>query len=177
MNLPVPPLWLRRVLIAPLVWLAAGWVLLVGVPVAVILLLLVSYRLPGWFKPLRVLGFAIVYLACEFVGLAVLLVLWVASGFGRLLQRDTFQRLHYGLLKRNLDVLFAFGRRFFALEVVSAGPDEQVGSQGPGEPDRPLIVLSRHGGPGDSFRWCASCSAGAVGGPGSCSSRPCSSTR
>lgn len=151
MTLPVPPRWVRRLLIAPVVWFVSGWLLLVAAPFGVIVLLLVSYRLPGWLKPLRVLGFAAVYLACEFVGLTVLLLLWLGSGFGRLLHRDTFQRLHYGLMKRVLDVLFAFGRRFFALRVVTAGPVLPGVHDEPTEQDRPLIMMSRHGGPGDSF--------------------------
>jgi 1-acyl-sn-glycerol-3-phosphate acyltransferase len=151
MNLPVPPVWVRRLVIAPLVWIVSGWLLVVAVPLGVIVLLLVSYRLPGWLKPLRVLGFAVVYLACEFVALTVLFLLWVASGFGARLDRDVFQRLHYGLLKRALDVLFAFGRRFFALEVVTAGPVLPGRHDRPSDEERPLSVMSRHAGPGDSF--------------------------
>ncbi len=147
----VPPRWLRRLVITPLVWAVAGWLLIVAVPVAVIVLLLVSYRLPGWLKPLRVLGMAVVYLACEFITLTVMFVLWVASGFGYAMRTDLFQRLHYGLLKRALDVLLAFGRRFFALTVVTAGPVLPGRHEVPTTEQRPLLVMSRHGGPGDSF--------------------------
>lgn len=147
----VPPQWLRRLVLAPLVWALAGWLLVVAVPLAVVVLLLVSYRLPAWFKPLRVLGMAVVYLACEFVALSVMFVLWVASGFGYAMRSDVFQRLHYGLLKRSLDVLLAFGRRFFALTVVTAGPVLPGRHESPAQDLRPLLVMSRHGGPGDSF--------------------------
>ena len=117
-----------------------------------LLLVLVSFALPPWFKPLRVLGFAIVYLALEVVGLTILFLTWVASGFGWKIRSDFFIRLHYGLLRGLLETLFVFGRRFFCLTVVRAGSMDMDDLDGDGErDDRPRLVLSRHAGPGDSF--------------------------
>ncbi|MFN8167385.1 MAG: 1-acyl-sn-glycerol-3-phosphate acyltransferase [Candidatus Nanopelagicales bacterium] len=152
MDLWLPPRWLRRLVLAPAVWFLGVWLLLLTLPTALLLLLLVSFALPGWLKPLRVGGFAVVYLACEVVALTVCFLTWVASGFGWALRRPFFVRLHYGLMRGLLETLFVFARRFFQLTVVRAGSADPDDLDGDGAPDdRPRIVMSRHAGPGDSF--------------------------
>ena len=152
MNLWLPPYLVRRLIVAPLVWALGVWLILFTVPVILLVLVLVSFALPPWFKPLRVLGFAIVYLALEVVGLTVLFLTWIASGFGWKLSSPFFVRLHYGLLRGLLESLFVFGRRFFSLTVVRAGAMDMDDLDGDGvRDDRPRLVLSRHAGPGDSF--------------------------
>ena len=151
-NLWLPPYWLRRLVIAPLIWFFGVWLILFAMPAVLLVLVLVSFALPPWFKPLRVLGFAIVYLALEVVGLTILFLTWVASGFGWKIRSDFFIRLHYGLLRGLLETLFVFGRRFFCLTVVRAGSMDMDDLDADGErDDRPRLVLSRHAGPGDSF--------------------------
>jgi 1-acyl-sn-glycerol-3-phosphate acyltransferase len=121
-------------------------------PVILLVLVLVSFALPRWLKPLRIAGFAVVYLALEVVGLTTLLLTWIASGFGWKLRSPFFTRLHYGLLRGLLETLFVFGRRFFSLTVVRAGAMDMDDLDGDGvRDDRPRLVLSRHAGPGDSF--------------------------
>jgi 1-acyl-sn-glycerol-3-phosphate acyltransferase len=151
-NLWLPPYWVRRLVVAPLVWTVGVWLILGTIPVVLLVLVLVSFALPPWFKPLRVVGFAIVYLAMEVVGLTVLFLTWVSSGFGWKQGSPFFVRLHYGLLRGLLETLFVFGRRFFALTVVRAGSMDMDDLDGDGvRDDRPRLVLSRHAGPGDSF--------------------------
>ena len=152
MNLWLPPYWVRRLVVGPLVWALGVWLIVFTMPAVLLVLVLVSFALPPWFKPLRVLGFAIVYLALEVVGLTILLLTWVASGFGWKLRSPFFTRLHYGLLRGLLETLFVFGRRFFALTVVRDGSMDLDDLDGDGRrDDRPRLVLSRHAGPGDSF--------------------------
>lgn len=152
MNLWLPPTWLRRLVIAPLVWFSGVWLILFAIPWILLLLVLVSFALPPWFKPLRVLGFAIVYLGLEVVGLTILFATWVASGFGWKIRNPFFTRLHYGVLRGLLETLFVFGRRFFCLTIVRAGSIDMDDLDGDGvHDDRPRLVLSRHAGPGDSF--------------------------
>ncbi|MCA0330773.1 MAG: 1-acyl-sn-glycerol-3-phosphate acyltransferase [Actinobacteria bacterium] len=152
MRLPVPPYLVRRLLVAPLVWVFGVWLLLFMFPVGLLVLVLVSFALPPWLKPLRVIGFAVVYLACEVVGLTLLLLTWIASGFGWKLRSPFFQRLHYGVLRGLLETLWVFGRRMFALTIVRAGDMDMDDLDGDGVHDaRPRLVLSRHAGPGDSF--------------------------
>jgi 1-acyl-sn-glycerol-3-phosphate acyltransferase len=151
-NLWLPPTLVRRLVIAPLVWALGVWLWLFSIPAVVILLVLVSFALPPFFKPLRVFGFALVYLAIEVIALTMLFLTWIGSGFGWKLRSPFFVRLHYGMLRGLLETLFVFGRRFFALTIVRAGSIEPDDLDGDGEPDnRPRIMMSRHAGPGDSF--------------------------
>jgi 1-acyl-sn-glycerol-3-phosphate acyltransferase len=148
----LPPTWVRRLVLAPAVWFLGIWLILFTLPVALLVLLLVSFALPGWLKPLRVAGFAVVYLGCEVVALTVCFLTWVASGFGWAIRRPLFVRLHYGLMRGLLETLFVLGSRFFHLRVVRAGVIDPDDLDGDGEPDdRPRVVMSRHAGPGDSF--------------------------
>jgi 1-acyl-sn-glycerol-3-phosphate acyltransferase len=148
----LPPTWVRRLLLAPAVWFIGVWLIVFTLPLGGIVLVLVSFALPGWLKPLRVAGFALTYLACEVVALTACFLTWVASGFGWAIRRPFFVRVHYGLMRGLLETLFVLGRRFFHLRVVRAGeidPDD-LDADGVLD-DRPRIVMSRHAGPGDSF--------------------------
>lgn len=152
MKIWLPPYWFRRLVLAPFVWFLGVWLILFTVPVVLLVLVLVSFALPHWLKPLRIVGFAIVYLALEVVGLTIMFLTWIASGFGWKLRSPFFTRLHYGLLRGLLETLFVFGRRFFSLTVVRAGSMDMDDLDGDGvRDDRPRLVLSRHAGPGDSF--------------------------
>lgn len=149
MTLWLPPYWLRRLVIGPVVLLAAVG-LVVYVPLILLAAALLSYRLPGSWRALRLAGFGIVYLLMELVGLTVALGLWVGSGFGWKLRSPSFVTAHYALLRWCLRVLYAAGRRLFVLRVETDGP--RLGDDGnPTKPERPLIIMSRHAGPGDSF--------------------------
>jgi 1-acyl-sn-glycerol-3-phosphate acyltransferase len=101
--------------------------------------------LPGRLRALRILVFALVYLALETVLLVVLGVLWLAAGCGRRLGGERMQRTHYRLLGWFLRVLMGTARRAFNLRI------EVHGSAPPPLPRVALIVLARHAGPGDSF--------------------------
>src|SRR5688500_2337258 len=66
----------------------------------------VRWRGPRW-RPLRALTLAVLYLALEAVGLVLLLVVWVVSGFGLWIRRPAFQRWHYDVVRLFLRILFA----------------------------------------------------------------------
>ncbi|NUR92678.1 MAG: hypothetical protein HOY71_52130, partial [Nonomuraea sp.] len=53
---------------------------------------------------------------------------------------------HYGLIRWFLTKVYAAAERIFRLTLVIEEPDES-----PTRPSRPIVVLSRHAGPGDSF--------------------------
>jgi 1-acyl-sn-glycerol-3-phosphate acyltransferase len=140
-----PPRWVRRLLLAPLVFLL-GLGLVVTAPVWLLLTLLLSPLVPGRLRPLRMLWLVTVYLLVEAVSLAVMLALWLASGFGWKVRGPVFQRLHYRLCGRALRVLYRQACWLLRLTVQIEGehPDSiPIG--------RPLVVLCRHAGPGDSF--------------------------
>lgn len=151
MNLPVPPRWVRRLVTIPLLWALGVWLLVVGIPVIVILVGVLSFALPGKLRILRLLGFALVYLAVEVAGVAVAFLLWIASGFGRSMRSPQFVDLHYRLLRGCLATLFWFGSRYFQLTIAADGPALPGDDGDPRTTEHPLLVLSRHAGPGDSF--------------------------
>lgn len=150
MTLPLPPRWVRRLVLAPVVLLVALGAF-VYVPVVLIAAALLSYRLPGTWRALRLAGFALVYLGLEVVGLTVAFALWLASGLGWKLRSPRFVAAHYGLLRWALDLLYAAGRRLFALKIESDGPLLPGDDGDPATQERPLVVMSRHAGPADSF--------------------------
>ncbi len=128
--------------------LVAGVVLL---PVLLVVALLVSVFLPGRLRALRLLCFALVYLALEVAGLAAAAVLWVASGFGRRMHSRRVRAAHYTVLRLLLDVLMRTARRLFALRLVTDGESWSPLDDGVPGSTNAMVVLSRHAGPGDSF--------------------------
>jgi 1-acyl-sn-glycerol-3-phosphate acyltransferase len=143
--MPLPPRWLRRLVIAPVV-LAMCLALLVTMPLWLLLATLGAPFGTGRLRLLRVLWVVTVYLAIEAAMLLVLLGLWLAAGAGWKVRTPAFQRAHYVLVGRMLRVLFAQARWALRLRLDVVGPHPDIAA-----PGRPELVLSRHAGPGDSF--------------------------
>ena len=140
----LPPVLVRRLVLAPgLVVLTA--VLISSLPVLLLLAVALSTVLPGRWRVLRLLWMALLHLVLESVALVVLLVLWVASGFGWRLRTPAFQRAHYALVRWYLQVIYWECERVLHVRVVVEGPAPRSYA------GRPLLILSRHAGPGDSF--------------------------
>src|SRR5262249_27863675 len=72
--------------------------------------------------------------------------LWVASGFGWKVRGPAFERAHYRLCGAALRVLYRQARWVLRLTVEITGTDPDALPR-----ERPLLVLCRHAGPGDSF--------------------------
>ncbi len=140
-----PGVWaLRRLVVAPavigltvLIWVTLPLWLLVAAALAPVL--------PGRWRALRLLWVAILYLTFETLLLAVLLGLWLASGFGWKIRSPYFAGIHYDLVQGTLVAFFREARRVLALRIRTDGPHPSR------VPDRPVLVLCRHAGPGDSF--------------------------
>lgn len=94
----------------------------------------------------RFAAFAAVYFAVELTGIASVALYWVGPGrLGRgPADRTAFEEIHYRLLRRLLERLFRAARRSFEVRVRPPAVGSSV-------PQGPLIVASRHAGPGDSF--------------------------
>ena len=106
---------------------------------------LAMLRPGGRGRPARFAAFTLAYLGAEFVGLFRLAWLWTfASPRGDARRRTRYENAHYALLDRLLGVLWAVARRAFGVRV---SPPEQADPL----PEGPLLVFSRHAGPGDSF--------------------------
>ncbi len=148
----LPPTPIRRLLLVPLVVVIAG--ALAALTPAVALLTaafnLLRRRTRLGREPrsrlLRVAWLGLAWSAGETAALTVFLCLWIISGFGGRLDTEPYQARHYAVMKWFLDLIYRAARRACGLSVTVTGPPE-AGPHG----DRPLIVLSRHAGPGDSL--------------------------
>ncbi|MFC5945774.1 1-acyl-sn-glycerol-3-phosphate acyltransferase [Micromonospora harpali] len=143
--MPLPPRWVRRLLLAPGVVLLAVAVV-TTLPVWALAALALSPLVPGRLRPLRLLWIGCLYLVWDAAALLALFVLWLASGFGVWKRTPPFQRAHYVLAGHFLQVFFWQARWTLRLriDVVGTDPDTAL-------PGRPELVLCRHAGPGDSF--------------------------
>lgn len=149
MRIALPPTWVRRPLsLLVVVGLAAAATLL---PLLVLLAIGLSAVLPGRWRALRLLAFALAYLLLECVGLAVAFVLWVASGFGWKLRSPAFQRAHYAVLHGLLKEVLLTARVLFHLEIVDDDVSWSPLDDGVPGSTNAMVVLSRHAGPGDSL--------------------------
>ena len=135
---------LRRVSLG--VAMVALTVLVVAtVPLWLVLAAAASPFVPGRLRPLRLGWMVLLHLVLETAMLLVMLVLWVASGFGWAIRRPWFERAHYGLMRWYLVLMFREARRVLRLQITVEGDPPR-----PTEPGG-ILVLSRHAGPGDSF--------------------------
>jgi 1-acyl-sn-glycerol-3-phosphate acyltransferase len=140
----LPPVILRRLVLAPAL-IGLTVLAFTGLPVLLLVGVALSTVLPGHWRVLRLGWMVLLYLALESVALVVLFVLWVASGFGWKIRSPRFQRTHYVLVKWYLQVLYWECERVLRVKVSVEGPPP------PAYDGRPLLILSRHAGPGDSF--------------------------
>jgi 1-acyl-sn-glycerol-3-phosphate acyltransferase len=134
----------RRLVLAP-AYVALTLVLVTGLPVLLLLGLAVSTVLPGRWRALRLLWMALLVMVLESVALVALLALWVGSGFGLRIRSPRFQRAHYTLVRWYLQILYVESERVLHVRVSVEGPRPTTYD------GRPLLILSRHAGPGDSF--------------------------
>jgi 1-acyl-sn-glycerol-3-phosphate acyltransferase len=163
----LPPTPIRRLLLVPLVVVIAVALAALTPPVA---LLTVAFNLikrqprPGRVRRsrlLRVAWIGLAWSAGETAALTVSLCLWIVSGFGGRLDTEPYQARHYAVMKWFLDLIYRVASRACGLRVTVTGPP----LPGPSAPDsvvpdspvpgpasgRPLIVLCRHAGLGDSL--------------------------
>ena len=152
----LPPKAVRRIVLAPFVVLLSIS-LAVLFPLLGLALVLLGLANARGFRAFRLLCFAVIWLLAESAALVMCLGLWVASGFGgRRLRSEPYRERHYAVMRWFLDVLFRGADRVFGLRVVISEPEHDEAELA-ARLTRPVIVLSRHAGPGDSFLWSISC--------------------
>lgn len=138
----LPPRLVRRLVIAPLVacfclaWLAFSPLLAAA---AALHGLIRDRRL----RALRVHAFATVYFFYELLSLFVLLGLWVTAGLGLRMGSERSQAAHYRYLRWWLKRINRAAQRFFWLQIRIEDP--------PARKAGPVLVFSRHAGPGNSL--------------------------
>jgi 1-acyl-sn-glycerol-3-phosphate acyltransferase len=148
----LPPRPIRRLVLAPLVIVIAAGFIVLSPFLALLALVsgLLARSRAGHMRSLRLVCFALVWLVAEIAALITLAGLWVVSGFGGGLRTEPYQSRHYGVMRRFLDVLYDGAARTYGLRVEVDEP-ELTGEELTARLTRPVIVLSRHAGPGDSF--------------------------
>ena len=142
MTPPVPPRWLRRLVVDPL-WVPIGVVLALLFGVIAVLAMIVA----PVSRHRRLLRFAVFGLSYVVLDLGLLfgsIGLWLAHPLPNRNARR-WQQQHCALLQWALGRLMGVARRTlgFTVEISPIGPIADHGA--------PLIVLARHAGPGDSF--------------------------
>jgi 1-acyl-sn-glycerol-3-phosphate acyltransferase len=145
----LPPRIVRRLVMVPLL-LVVMLALLMVLPLLAILAAIASPLLPGRWRAARLLWFGVVWVALESVALVALLALWVASGFGGRLRSEPYQERHYAIMRWFLATLYDVASQAFHLRIEIQEP-ELTPQEARARLTRPVIVLSRHAGPGDSF--------------------------
>ncbi len=148
----LPPRLIRRMVLAPLAIVVALAVIVLFPLLAVLTLVFgwLGRARPSRTRALRLLFFALVWLFAETAVLFMCLGLWLASGFGGRLHTEPFARRHYSVMRWFLDAIYDAARRSFGLRVDVGEPEPTEGELA-ARLARPVIVLSRHAGPGDSF--------------------------
>jgi acyltransferase-like protein len=148
----LPPRLIRRLVLAPLAMVIAVAVAVLFPLLAVVTWIfgLVGRPKPGRSRALRLLFFALVWLFADTAAVFMCLGLWIASGFGGRLRTEPYQARHYAVMRWFLDRVYAAATKAFGLRVEVAEP-ELTESELAARLARPVIVLSRHAGPGDSF--------------------------
>jgi 1-acyl-sn-glycerol-3-phosphate acyltransferase len=148
----IPPRPLRRLILAPLV-AAIGLGLVVLSPL--LGMLTVIFRMLGMARPgrlrlVRLLWLVLIWSGGETAALVTCLGLWIASGFGGRLRTEPYQERHYALMRWFLDLVYRAAERACSLQVLISEPELDA-PECAARLARPVIVLSRHSGPGDSL--------------------------
>lgn len=142
----MPPKAIRRPLTV------TSWLLVSALAVSASPVLLsigiVASRLTGRRQPEIVARLTLTYFAYELATLVGCGALWLAAGAGRLVRTPRFQRLHWQLLEWFVAGLAAAGRDALDIDVRVDPTPEATRAL---DSDRPLIVFSRHAGPGDTI--------------------------
>lgn len=137
-----PPRWVRRFLLAPLVFVcAAGLAVmspLIHLWAAVIDLIFDR----GRWRASRFVGLGLAFCVVEVFGLFTLLTVWVGSGFGLWMNRPFWVRANTVLLGQYLELITRAIRFFLGYDF--SYTYEPI-------PPGPQLLFSRHAGPGDAF--------------------------
>lgn len=121
--------------------LAATFSLPVVIPAAAF----ISRYVPGKWRILRIIWFLFLYLLVEAASLTMMFTLWIISGFGLRLRSPAFVEAHYWLMAWMMRRIVASAKFTFKLSIIREGEPPRTSGQ------RPVMVFSRHAGPGDSI--------------------------
>jgi len=139
-----PPVVFRRAVVDPL-WFPAAAVLMILLA-AVAALAGLAWPLTRRRRLLRVTLFAVLYLFADLCLVAGAVVLWSRWPVAARRDEERWNQAHARLLRWALSLVLAAARSLFGFRVELEEPPDADQLR-----DRPLLVLARHGGPGDLF--------------------------
>lgn len=141
MNRLPPPL-VRRLVLAPFVFILSLALLAVS-PLLLVVAALTDLAVRRGAPTLRIVAFAVVYLAYEIAGLTAMLALWIAAVFGRRLGSPQMIDAHYRFMRWWLKGVSKAAAGLIRLRIeIEDRPPAREG---------PILVFSRHAGPGNSL--------------------------
>jgi 1-acyl-sn-glycerol-3-phosphate acyltransferase len=140
-TIPVPPRWIRVLIITPIVFVATAIVTFTSPLLHLVLALLDLVDRKGW-RFSRMGGLGVALCTTEFLGLIATFVLWVASGFGWRIHSPRFQRAHNRVFGWWLELVTRALRFYVGFEFFLP-MTERI--------DGPILTFARHAGPGDAF--------------------------
>jgi 1-acyl-sn-glycerol-3-phosphate acyltransferase len=142
----MPPAFIRRP-VTVTVWLVVSTACLVVSPLLLAVGRLAS-ALTGRRQPTVVARLTVTYFAHELGALVACGALWLVAGAGRRIDGPRSQRLHWRLVRWFFGGLAASGRSILEIDV---RPDPSPDAVRALESDQPVLVFSRHAGPGDTI--------------------------
>ncbi len=142
----MPPAVIRRP-VTVTVWLLVSALCLLASPLLLGIAMAAS-ALTGRHQPTVVARLIVTYFAHELGALVACGALWLAAGAGQRIDAPRFQTLHWRLVRWFFGGLAASGRRVLKIDVRPDASPEAVRAL---ESEEPLIVFSRHAGPGDTI--------------------------
>ncbi|MGN6867106.1 MAG: 1-acyl-sn-glycerol-3-phosphate acyltransferase [Solirubrobacteraceae bacterium] len=142
----MPPALIRRP-VTVTVWLVVSAACVVVSPLLLGIGMAAS-ALTGRRQPTIVARLIVTYFAHELGALVACGVLWLVAGAGWRIDAPRSRRLHWRLVRWFFGGLAASGRRVLEIDVRPDPSPEAVRAL---ESDQPLIVFSRHAGPGDTL--------------------------
>ncbi len=142
----LPPRWLRRIVLQPLFVLVTV-LLTVLSPLLLLVAAAASPFVAGHWRPLRIAAYTLLWMQREVVAIAVCAALWV-SCLGRT-GTPPMQARHYRLMRWFLRSARRWGERLLDVTVRVSDDGRAVSMLSANR--RPLLVFSRHSGPGDTF--------------------------
>jgi 1-acyl-sn-glycerol-3-phosphate acyltransferase len=142
----MPPAIIRRP-VTVTVWLLVSAACLVVSPLLLGIGMAAS-SLTGRRQPAVIARLTVTYFAHELGALIACGALWLAAGAGRRIDAPRSQRQHWRLVRWFFGGLAASGRSVLEIDVRPDPSPEAVRAL---QSDQPLIVFSRHAGPGDTI--------------------------
>ncbi|RAY13690.1 hypothetical protein DPM19_18675 [Actinomadura craniellae] len=140
----LPPRLVRRLLFAPVLLVLTVALAVLFLP-ALLVATLISLVFDGRYRAVRLLRFALAWAYAESWAVLACLVVWLGSGLRGRVRAERLWDRHYDIVRRYVAGIYRAAERYLTLrvEVDGEAPDPL--------PRRPIIVLSRHAGPGDSL--------------------------